>query len=558
MSKGVKQIFLREWILMFALLVCVLGCGKLASLKPNGASIPNEIRKNAEDALKVNALADPPAPGAMVVRQLARLDPEIAPLQKTVEDLERSGLKKFTAEVAQKNKLSISPLTSRKLGESGSGRQPSFALIAAQPEHLLGMMQAQSGASPTIGVGSNDINFLVAFVSAFNDWVAPALTERGEINPSKREYNGSSYTDMSVEVGRGADGATKFGFKINTRGIDGNKSLDSDIEAKIEGKRCPDVNGNIEFTMTLKMSGKHANSSYVQDVTAKITATTNDDADTVNLSMKLDQGIQESVDGRNTYIETSYEVNGSGNSYTTTDPRVGRVSQDKGPHLDALASSGNAAAMQAGFTGLKLAEAMWQNGGCIAINANSPGTVQPSSVTDIPVNVKHKYDGSSVPAKVKVELSGETSVEPRQIDQTPGNLKYTAPPEKNKSATIKLEARSKRGRAKLDLKATTGGNAYQISGNLDEAKESGTVCDSSQPFTIAGDLLFKFSPTSPTTGNYTYSGPYNATGSGPYVINDDGTMKLDGTGCIMGGSCATYSHQWTATPIDPSECSGGK
>lgn len=143
---------------------------------------------------------------------------------------------------------------------------------------------------------------------------------------------------------------------------------------------------------------------------------------------------------------------------------------------------------------------------------------------------------------------------PMQIDQTPGKLSYTAPPEKNKSATIKLEARSKRGRATLDLNATTGGNAYNISGNIDEASMRGTTCDSSAPFTVGGTLTFQFTPTSATTGTYTYRGPYSATGSGPYVINDNGTMKLDGTGCIMGSNCATYSHIWKAEPIDPSSC----
>ena len=95
--------------------------------------------------------------------------------------------------------------------------------------------------------------------------------------------------------------------------------------------------------------------------------------------------------------------------------------------------------------------------------------------------------------------------------------------------------------------------AYRISGNIDEAVQKGDVCDASLPFTVPGTLKFEFTPTSPTKGNYTYSGPFHATGSGPYEIFDNGKMLVSGTGCIM-GKCATYSHDWTATPIDPKTC----
>jgi hypothetical protein len=100
-------------------------------------------------------------------------------------------------------------------------------------------------------------------------------------------------------------------------------------------------------------------------------------------------------------------------------------------------------------------------------------------------------------------------------------------------------------------------HAYRISGMIDEASQEGNVCDTSVKFEVPGTLKFEFTPTTPTSGKYTYSGPFNATGSGPYEIRDDGTMLVDGTGCIM-GKCATYSHTWKARPIDPNTCVPGK
>jgi len=108
-----------------------------------------------------------------------------------------------------------------------------------------------------------------------------------------------------------------------------------------------------------------------------------------------------------------------------------------------------------------------------------------------------------------------------------------------------------------DIRSTTSKRAFRIKGTIDDASQEGNVCDTSVEFTVPGTLEFKFVPTSALKGEYTYSGPFNATGSGPYEIKDDGTMIVDGTGCIM-GRCATYSHKWKATPIDAATCKSGK
>ncbi|MFO1464282.1 MAG: hypothetical protein U1F66_10945 [bacterium] len=101
------------------------------------------------------------------------------------------------------------------------------------------------------------------------------------------------------------------------------------------------------------------------------------------------------------------------------------------------------------------------------------------------------------------------------------------------------------------------GKAFHISGHIDDAAQEGDVCDVSVTFTVPGTLKFEFTPTSARKGNYTYSGPFNATGSGPYEIFENGKMLVSGTGCIM-GKCATYSHDWKAEPIDPAKCGKAK
>ena len=112
---------------------------------------------------------------------------------------------------------------------------------------------------------------------------------------------------------------------------------------------------------------------------------------------------------------------------------------------------------------------------------------------------------------------------------------------------------------KVQKMAELGGNcgrAYSISGTLDEASMSGVTCDSSKPFTIGGTLTFNFVPSSPTSGTFSYSGPYDANGSGPYTIGENGGMTISGVGCVMTGACASFTRSWNATPIDPASCGG--
>ena len=96
--------------------------------------------------------------------------------------------------------------------------------------------------------------------------------------------------------------------------------------------------------------------------------------------------------------------------------------------------------------------------------------------------------------------------------------------------------------------------AYHISGNIDDAHMEGDVCDVKKPFTVPGVLTFSFTPVNEKMGTYTFTGPFDATGAGNYLIYENGTMLVTGTGCVMGNNCATYDHQWTATRLDPKNC----
>lgn len=238
------------------------------------------------------------------------------------------------------------------------------------------------------------------------------------------------------------------------------------------------------------------------------------------------------------------------------DVRIDRASSQARQEDGALSNAGlqNASLLAQGV--FESAKMRWQGGGCVKIEATSPGTVAVNSSTQIPVKVVRKLGSGDIPSKLTAELSGGASVDPTVIPKTAGTLTYVAPGETGKSATIKLTANSRRGRATLDLTASTGGDSYQIVGGLDDFQTDTSVCDIMKPFTLTGGgITNKFSGG--LSGTYSFTGPFQSKGSGTYSISlpdgpgKPGTMTGQGSGSVMGRYTRSGTEQYTLTPIAP-------
>ncbi len=192
---------------------------------------------------------------------------------------------------------------------------------------------------------------------------------------------------------------------------------------------------------------------------------------------------------------------------------------------------------------LLFAESNWQKGGCVKIEATSPGTVRPGSTTSIPVTVRHRIDGSIVPSKVETALSGGQSVSPTKLARTPGTLTYTAPNENRKSATIQLTATSKRGKATLDLSASTGGK-FSANGTWGVASLTGIIDSLNNPFTLVstgggdgscnGEVVFSGGSTGGTVSCSQTCAGLDFVGDGSY------TITTTENGGIISGDCSSY------------------
>jgi hypothetical protein len=272
----------------------------------------------------------------------------------------------------------------------------------------------------------------------------------------------------------------------------------------------------------------------------------NEDAEITSTTFDVIQGTTQVKDGRQVYFESGETVK-FGPNYTGWEESNWRVNQhtDNATREDQinLEPAGFQAALELGVASLASAENTWKSGGCVKIVATSPGTVQPGSTTAIQVSVISIFDGTNAPSKLKAALTGAESIDPTSLATTPGSLSYTAPNETGKSATILLTATSKRGKAKLELSASTGGK-FSASGNWGAASLTGIIDSLNNPFTLAataggdgscnGEVVF--------SGGATGGGvSCSQTCAGLYFVGDGSyTIAITEDGGTISGDCSSY------------------
>jgi hypothetical protein len=518
--------------------------------------VAGDFSKIAGNLPTYDPKAPPPSPGASALRRLAELEPSVAKLVGDVEAAERAALKTVLAELrAQRN--NDTEQASPALQLEGPRAVPVVARSSVSQASLsfLALYALQGQVDTAVG-GTHDAALVGGLVSGLSDILVPHLEVGAGTSKSVTETKAGTTSTMSVELGRGDDGSTSFGLGFKTEAKKNGISAKTDLAAKIDGQRCPNAEGQLPFTIKVRLGAESGGAVFTRELTAMVRAVVNDDATIASSTMDLVQGTRQVKDGRAVYVETGATMKYDGTNYTQSNFQVIRHSQQAtAGNAEPLSVAGLEAAFATGLTALRLAEQTWLSGGCTKIEATSPGTVAPSSTTAIPVTVRHRFDGSEVPSKLDALLSGETSVDPTTLAKTRGTLTYTAPNATGKSATITLTATSRRGRATLDLTANTGGGAYRIVGGLDAWQTDTAVCDIMKPFTLTGGG-FTVNFSGGLSGTYTYTGPFNAHGGETYTISlpdgigKPGTMTGGGAGSA-GGYTNTGTEKYTLTPIEP-------
>lgn len=550
---------------VLVLLIVSLSCNLLS---PDNESHLPDVNGIGQGIANLPAL-DPegplPSPGAVQLRTLPADEPGIAALIDDVETAEQAAMKAAVADLqagldpagnlAGFASLVTSPFDPSAFTLPSSARQPAggdvFLMSYNQPD----VVQAADG-----GLSAASVIGLIS--SMFTDTFAlpGAMPTRSF---TQTETEGSVTTNMSMEIGRAEDGSSRFGLGLQSEGTENGVSVRTDMSATIDGQRCPTAEGQVSFSIKARIGSESGGTGTTQDLTTFVRATVNDDAEIISSTFDVIQGTLQAKDGRQVYVETGETIkfgqdfSGGEQSNWRVNQKTDNVTQED---LNNLEPAGFKAALELGVSSLMSAQNAWQSGKCTKIVAVSPGTVQAGSTTAIPVSVISVFDGTNAPSKLTAALTGAESIDPTSLATTPGSLTYTAPNENGKSATILLTATSRRGKAKLELSANTGGAAYRIVGGLDDWQTDTSVCDIMKPFTLTSPIL-SVNFSGGLSGTYSYSGgPFGATGGGSYTISlpdgigKPGTMTGGGEGCVdtpLGTICNGGTEQYTLTPLDP-------
>jgi hypothetical protein len=467
----------------------------------------------------------PAAAGVTALRMLAGQEPGVAVLYEGLSAAEARALDAAIADLATKSGL-MAPGVAGIDTDQASG-VPVFARLASTGRRDSGVVTAAaegevSGESLAAGA-----TFMAGFASGMDSLLTGGIQAGAVVGGTGKDGDST----VSLEIGRQKDGSTVFGMGIESETSKDGVSATTKIGAKVQGQRCPDATGVVAFTVKVTIGADSAGKGITQELTATVTATSGDDARIVGAKIDAVQGARRIGGGRNVYVETGRTLTyaGSAKQGAFSNFREIRVSQDARSSDVDLAVDGLDAATRMGEVILRLSELEWRDGKCVQIEAKEPGKVDPGSTTQIPVEVRHRVDGSSVKSRLEAVLSGGDTITPETLAATPGTLAYKAPGKQNAQATIALTATSRRGIAKLKLAATTGGTDWTADRPAPGGAWKGTKCDG-----LAGTWALKIDVSQ---GGSTVHQLFKVTiaaepdaeaGEGTFTYDENGTTKGNG------------------------------
>ena len=408
------------------------------------------------------------------------------------------------------------------------------------------------------------------------------LTARSSTRPDAVEPLVGGVTGMKLvadKVGEVQPGkVAEFGVEGITASItDGTMTTDIDLthsahglDTKLTSKSdltvCPDRDG--QLTGALHMESQVSKDGLGQTITVDITySATVDDNGTV----KADQG--------DVRVQSAGYGGGKGEFVDVH----GGLSDGHLTNLEVTRTGGGATAasvVAADATGVNIGLVAWvtmdaaarkavSGGRCVELVVSaSPGPkgLDPSETSTIIAQPTSRVDGLAAGGTVTAVLSsGGASVDPSATPvkaDTDAQFTYTAPSEQDKTGTVTLEARSKRGIASATIDFDTTQQGYTASGGGGGVTITGTIASVTAGFRTVGSFpggtsWYEHSPSSATSGSIEIGGGGSGatlTGSGSYTIadNGDGTLTLTDTvtGCVdVSGICNTVVHTILLTPI---------
>ena len=400
-----------------------------------------------------------------------------------------------------------------------------------------------------------------AAVQATND-----LGDGKSLTDTKGQPDDASSRGSLTVSGSAKEARLEAGSEVTANGVTGK------IKSVLTVAPCPDVNG--QFTATTKMTSSisKAGASTGANLTVDVAVTgqVDDTAHLVSQEVEINTQSARFESGKGQFVDISTSWSQTGDAQAGHRSTVNRTG---GAVTESFVSEqfrmGLLMAVAAKEMALGAATKGMESGRCVNLQVTtSPGKrtgLTPSTAVSITAAPRSKIDGAATGGTVVANLNGKSTVDPAGTGvPADAAFAYVAPGEEDESATVSLEARSKRGvgRAEVSLD-TKGGQAYSIVGGADMFRGSGTICDLAQPFTVSGSgVKVSFTPSGTGGGTYAYAGSiagFPVMGQGSYVAKADengGTLVATGPGSVVtprGTKTANGTENYTLTPIPPCE-----
>jgi len=394
-----------KWLVVILVLAIVSISCQLSAPTGNKDGVETGDAKRIFAEQPTFDLAAPlPSPGAAALRTMAGWDPGVAELQGDVEAAERAALNALIKEVSAKSGIQIElPLPAARSNGPKANRLATDSFVPAGYHRSANL----DGSIDT----THDVSIIAAVVTGLGDIISEHMPAGVNMSPSQTEKEGDSTTTMSADIGKSTDGSSKFGLGLKTETVKNGSTTATDFAASVDGQRCPNAEGQVSFTVKVRLGADSNNNGFTQDLTAFVRAVVGDDAQIATTTIDILQGTRQVKNGRAVYIETGQTVKYNADDVASieySNSRMIRHSQNA-TQADASELSGNSndAALSMARSALLIARNNWRGGGCVKIEAGSPGTLKPGSTTPIAVTVMHKFDGSTVPSKLEAVLSGK-------------------------------------------------------------------------------------------------------------------------------------------------------
>jgi hypothetical protein len=322
---------------------------------------------------------------------------------------------------------------------------------------------------PTASQGKGTSVSFDVFFDAFSTWAFAigllGTDVHGSTSHGPTETRGGISATESTTVSASLRGpvADVLLSTVRSESGPGGWTVTQTSTAQIELPLCPDPDGVIEYDTSLVLdtvaTAGTARSTVHSALSGHTRGVVGENGELATLSVSGDFVHRTEAQGEGLLGPTGTNevsvtsVPGSVTSSVT----AGDVAPTQVSDITAL---GGVLTWLAGALAMSKATEKFEHGYCttITVDPKSAVTVVAEGATqEFDVSVTHAFEGTELDDPITTTLSGAESVTPTAKTPTPATITYTAPDERNQTATIEVVSRSRRGIGFATIKVKTPG-----------------------------------------------------------------------------------------------------